>query len=304
MNATALALLQDITRLGSFAAVAAQRGVDPSRISRQLAALEAELGIRIFQRSTRRLALTEAGEAYLARAAPLVEALARLSSEARAGRAEASGTLRLTASVTFGQRCIMPLLPAFRARHPGVALDCDFTDATADLIAGRIDLAIRMAPAIEGDLIVTRLMRTRYRVVATPGYLARMPPPERPADLAEHRVLMFNLPAFRRRWLFRDAAGAEQAVPIAGDITLAPAAALREGALAGLGPVLLPDWLIDADIAAGTLTHLLPAWQVTATGFDTAAWAVYPSHAFLPAKTRVMIDFLRQHLARPATPRP
>jgi DNA-binding transcriptional LysR family regulator len=301
MDLSDLTLLQDVARAGSFAAVAKARGVDPSQVSRAVAQIEDTLGLRLFQRTTRRLSLTEEGENYLSRALPLVEELARLTTEVRTQRAQPSGTLRLTASVTFGQRVIVPRLADFRAQHPRVAIEAIFTDANLDLVADRIDLAVRLAPAVEGDVIATRLMDTRYRVVAAPAYLARHPAPVQPRDLRDHRVLLFTLRPFRTRWLFRQGTTVTE-VPVAGDITLSPAGSLREAALAGLGPALLPDWLVDADLRAGTLVRLLPGHEVTATTFDTGAWAVYPSRSFLPAKVRAMIDHLRAALSAPAPP--
>jgi DNA-binding transcriptional LysR family regulator len=274
-------------------------------VSRAIADLEVELGLRLFQRTTRSMTLTEAGELYLTRVEPLIEELAR----AREAAAQVSGALtgaligaprgllRLTASVTFGQMRIVPLLGAFRARYPDLQVEGVFTDANVDLVADRIDLAIRLAPVVEGDVIAAKLMDTRYRVVASPGYLAAHPPIARPTDLSAHKVLLFTIKAFRTRWLFRDPGGREQAVPISGDITLSPAGSLLAAALAGLGPALLPDWLVDDAIAAGSLVRLLPDHAVTATTFDTGAWLVYPSRAYLPNKVRVMADFLREKLA-------
>jgi DNA-binding transcriptional LysR family regulator len=297
MNLTDLALFAETARLGSFAAVAKARGTDPSTISRRLAALEDSLGTRLFQRTTRSLSLTEAGDLYLARALPLIEELTRIAAEARETGSQPKGTLRLTASVTFGQAMILPLLPAFRAAYPDIRLECLFTDQNLDLIADRIDLAIRLAPAIEGDVIAARLMTTRYRVVAATAYLASAPPLETPEDLARHRLLLFTIRPFQTRWLFRDATGTRE-VPVQGDITISPAGAIREAALAGLGVALLPNYLTDPGISAGRLTRCLAGWEVTATSFDTGAWLVYPSRSFLPLKTRVMIDFLTAALPR------
>lgn len=300
MNLPDLGLVSDILRLGSFAAAARARGTDASSVSRSVAGIEAALGLRLFQRTTRRLALTEEGDRYLARALPLAEELARLGAEARAQRGEVAGLLRLTASVTFGQAMILPLLPAFRARHPRLVLECQFTDANLDLVADRIDLAIRLAPAIEGDLVASRLMVTRYRVVASPGYLAAAPPLDAPDGLARHRLLLFPIRRFRERWLFRAAGGPLQEVPVQGDLILSPAGAILDAALAGMGVALLPNYLTDPHIESGRLIRCLPGWEVTATSFDTGAWAVYPSRSYLPAKTRALIDFLRAAL--PAQP--
>lgn len=293
MNVADLTLLLDVARLGSFAAVARMRGVDPSSIGRAVSGLETELGIRLFERTTRRMELTEAGDLYVSRLGPTLEELERAREEASAMSSAPRGTLRLSASVSFGQHVIVPLLRAFRLRHPRVTVEAVFNDANVDLIAERIDLAVRLAPQVSGDLIVTKLHDTRYRVVASPEYLASSPPLERPRDLSGHRAILFPFQPFRSSWIFRDGSGAlvEQAVD--GDLILSPAGVIRDAALAGLGPALLPDWLVAADIAADRLVRCLPGWDVTATTFDTAAWLVYPSRSYLPGKTRAMIDFLK-----------
>jgi DNA-binding transcriptional LysR family regulator len=302
MNLADLALFAETARLGSFAAVAKVRGTDPSTISRKLAALEDTLGVRLFQRTTRSLSLTEAGDLYLTRALPLIEELARIGAEARETRAQPKGILRLTASVTFGQAMILPLLPAFREAYPDIRLECLFTDQNLDLIADRVDLAVRLAPAIEGDVVAARLMTTRYRVVAAPAYLASAPPLLTPKDLAHHKLLLFTIRPFQTRWLFRQD-GLTQEVPVQGDVTISPAGAILDAANAGLGVALLPNYLTDPEIAAGRLTRCLATWEVTATSFDTGAWLVYPSRSFLPLKTRAMIDFLTASLPRvPALP--
>jgi len=296
MELRSLQIFVDVARRGSFAAVARDLDADPSQISRIVADLEVELGVRLLQRTTRRMTLTEAGDLYLGRVGPLIEEFARAREAAASATVVASGTLRLTASVTFGQRRIVPLLAEFRALHPELALECLFTDATTDLIGDRIDLAIRLAPTVEGDLVAAKLMDTRYHVVASPAYLSAAPPLREPSDLVRHRCLLFALRAYRMRWLFKDAAGLVEEVPIAGDVTISPAGALLDAALDGLGPALLPDWLVGEALAAGRLRDVFPDRRAAATTFDTAAWLVYPSRAYLPAKVRVMIDFLRRRI--------
>ena len=298
MNLDTLDLFVEVARKRSFAAVAKKRNVDPSSVSRAIADLEAELGLRLFQRTTRTMTLTEAGDVYLSRIEPLTEEIARAREAALQVTGQPRGLLRITASVTFGQMCIMPLVGDFRALYPHLKVECLFTDANLDLVADRIDLAVRLAPIVRGDLIVSKLMDTRYRVVASPAYLASRPPVGRPSDLSAHKVLFFNLKAFRNRWLFRDAAGHVESVPIDGDITLAPAGSLLAAAIDGLGPALLPDWLIENAIGRGELVDVLPEHRAAATTFDTAAWLVYPSRAFVPRKVRAMVDFLRVRLAK------
>lgn len=297
-------LFVSVARRLSFAAVGRERNLDPSSVSRTIADLETQLGVRLFQRTTRAMTLTEAGEVYLSHVEPLVEEIARAGEAALNVAGRPRGTLRLSASVTFGQTRIVPLLAAFRRLHPELRVECVFTDANLDLIAERIDLAVRLAPVIEGDVVASKLMDTIYHVVASPDYLASHTPLSHPGDLAAHRVLLFDLRAYRSRWLFRDAGGAIESVAIDGDIVLSPAGSLRAAALAGLGPALLPDWLIDDDLAKGLLVDVFPQHRAAATTFDTAAWLIYPSRSYVPGKVRAMIDFLRaQHAAASRQPR-
>jgi DNA-binding transcriptional LysR family regulator len=296
MDLDALQVFVEVARRGSFAAAAREQNRDPSSVSRLIALLEAELGSRLFQRSTRRLSLTEAGDVYLRSIEPLIDELERARTAALNTTGKPTGTLRLTASVSFGNRKIVPLLPEFRNRYPALKIDASFTDANLDLVADRFDLAIRLGPAIEGDLVATKLMDTHYRVVASPRYIKRAQRIAKPADLSAHLCLLFPLRAFRTAWHFRDANQQLETVTISGDVTLSPADCIRRAAIDGLGVALLPDWLVDADIDEKRLVHLLPAYAVAATNFETGAWLVYPSRAYLPNKVRVMIDFLKQHL--------
>ena len=293
MNVNSLQLALQVARIGSFAAVARSSNTDPSLISRAIGTLEAELGFRLFQRSTRRLALTEAGALYLDRVEAVVDELEAARDAATAIHAAPRGTLRLTASASFGEVYLSPLVPDIRATYPDLRLELIFTDQIIDLVAEQIDLAIRLAPAIEGDLVCAKLVDTCYRVCASPDYLARMPALSKPSDLQNHDALLFALPGYRKRWFFRDGQGQISDVLVSGSIITSNAMTLRQNMLNGLGPALLADWLIDHDIRDGRCANLFPEHEVTATSFDTAAWLVYPNRRFLPNKVRCMIDFLR-----------
>ncbi len=295
MDLESLRLFVEVAHRGSFAAVARDRDVDPSSVSRSVALLEEQLGLRLFQRTTRRMSLTESGERYLKRVEPLIDEFGRAREEAVADSRDPGGTLRLTASVAFGNARLTPLLPTFRSRFPDLTLELILNDANLDLVAERIDLAVRLGPSITSDVIAARLFETRYRVVASPSYLATAAPLVVPHDLQKHGCLLMMLPAFRERWLFRDAAGTIE-TRVGGKILSSNPLTLRDAALAGLGPTLLPNWLIDEAIARGQLVDLFPAYHVAATTFDTAAWLLYPSRSFLPHKVRVTIDFLREQL--------
>jgi DNA-binding transcriptional LysR family regulator len=295
MELDQLRLFVEVARRGSFAAAARDRVVDPSFVSRMIAALETELKVRLFQRTTRRLALTEAGDLYLGRVEPLLDDLEHARDEVLAISGGPAGTLRLTASVAFGRQCLVPLLPEFRARFPQLKLEVLLSDTNLDLVAERVDLAVRLAPRLDTNLIGVKLCDTRYRVCATPEYLKKSRPLRRPQDLTSHRCLLVTLPEFRTRWLFRNQAGEVIRVPVDGDLVVSNPLALRDCVLAGMGPALLANWLIDEDLAAGRLLDLFPRHRVTATDFETAAWLVYPSRAYLPNKVRATIDFLKGH---------
>jgi DNA-binding transcriptional LysR family regulator len=297
MDLETMQLLIDVRKRGSFAAVARERTLDPSRISRAVAGAEEELGVRLFQRSTRRVLATEAGELYIRRLEVIAEDLERARDDARSISHGPVGSLRLTTTVAFGQQAIVPLLSDFRRAHPRVELDLILSDANLDLVFERIDLAVRLGAEVSGDLVVSKLRDTVYRVCASPGYVQAHGRPGQPIELTHRACLRFNLPGYRDRWLF--AAGETQPpteVRIHGAIVASGALALRAMALDGLGPALLADWLVDADIAAGRLIDLFPDRRVAATTFDTAVWLLYPSRSFLPRKVRAMIDFLRARL--------
>ena len=286
----------EVAHRGSFAAVARDRDVDPSSVSRAVALLEEEVGVRLFQRSTRRVTLTEAGEIYLARIAIVVDELDHAGEEARGMSSDPTGTLRLTTSVAYGNTCLVPLLPQFRQQYPNIKLELLLTDTVVDLVSERVDLAIRLAQQFEADFVATKLLDTHYRVCASPEYLTKNKTPTKPQELQQHNCLLFPLPNFRSRWVFKCKKGTIEEVAIHGDVTILNALALRTCALSGMGPVLLPNWLIDEDIAQGKLIDLFPDFRVTANEFNNAIWLGYPSRAHLPNKVRVMIDFLKHHL--------
>jgi DNA-binding transcriptional LysR family regulator len=243
------------------------------------------------------MTLTEAGARFLREIEPLLDDFDQAREAAAGSVGLPKGTLRITASATFGQMRIVPLLREFRALYLDLRVEGLFTDQNLDFVSDRIDLAVRLAPSIEGDLIASKLMDIHYRIVASPDYLRAAGRLDRPSDISAHRCLLFHVAPFRTRWLFRDSEGNHEEVPVDGDLILSPAGSLLSAAIMGLGPALLPRWLVDQEIRAGRLADVFPNHAVTATTFDAAAWIVYPSKSYLPTKVRVMIDFLRQRMS-------
>ncbi|ARN22188.1 LysR family transcriptional regulator [Piscinibacter gummiphilus] len=290
----------EVVRQGSFAGAARFLNLEPSKVTRAVAALEAELGVRLLQRTTRQLSLTEGGESYLAQVSPLLTELDLAAEELRAGSGQLRGLVRITASVAFGQTVLVPLLPELHRRHPGLELDLMLTDAVVDLVSQRVDIALRLGPAVNSSLVGQRQRDVRFRVVASPAYLKRHGRPRQPVDLADCSCLRFPLPGFRALWRFRSASGGQvEEVPIQGWLVASTALALRQAALDGLGPALLADWLIDKDLLAGRLVDLFPDLEATATDFDSAVWLLYAAREKqLPKRVQSVLALLREHLSR------
>lgn len=293
MDLDAIRTFVDVVKHGSFAAVARRHDVDPSSVSRAIAALERELGFRLFQRTTRKLAPTEAGSAYFAQVEDLLDEFDRAGERALDLVQRPTGNLRVTACTSFGQRILAPLLPKLRSRHPGLTLDLVLADHKVDLVAEQIDLAVRFGLEPEGELIATKLVPRRFRVCASPAYLVTAGAVHAPHDLSERDCLLFPLPGYRTQWRFRRDGGPAVAVPVSGQLVISHGMTMTACAVAGLGPALLPDWLCDREIAEGALVDLFPDLEWAAAEFDTAAWLVYPSRAYVPLKLRAVIDFLK-----------
>lgn len=292
MDLQTLTLFCDVAELGSFAEAARKQRRDPSQVSRIIAGLEQQLALRLFTRSTRRLSLTEAGERYLLRVRPILDELSAAEEEARQLTQVPSGRLRLTASTAFGQVWLLPRLGEFYRRYPDINLDIVLSDENLDLIAADIDLAIRLAPSLQSHLVGRQLLQTRYRVVASPHYLAHNARLHKPEDITQHNCVVLNLANYRSRWLFKQLGQTPLEIKIQSRMLVSNALALRECLLQGIGPGLVAEWVIAAELANGELQDIFPDWQISATDFNTGAWLLYPSRQYLPQKTRVMIEYL------------
>jgi len=298
MNVKDLETLMQVVHLGSFAAAAREQNVDPSSVSRAVAALEAELGTRLFARNTRHLALTEAGSVFTERLPLLLEELSQARDAAVDTTGEVRGRLRVTVSNAFAMRHLSPLLPAFYEAHPAIELDLLLTESPVDLVSERVDIAIRLGNLRDSSLIAVPLMLIRYHVAASPAWVREQTAPLRePQDLQAIRCLSFALAGFRDRWLFAPAhGGAEIEVPVRPRLVSTNALMLRDAALSGLGPTLLADWVIGDDLASGALEALFPDHTVRTAHSPGTAWAVYPSRSHVPTKVRAFVRFLQTAL--------
>ncbi|MEM1255636.1 MAG: LysR family transcriptional regulator [Cyanobacteria bacterium P01_H01_bin.21] len=297
MDISVLQLFVQVVKQRSFTAVARDRDLDPSSVSRAIAGLEAELGVRLFQRTTRQLFPTEAGQTYFNRIEPLLEEMQQAIDATIDISEKPKGTLRVTASVAFGHHCIVPLLPEFASRYPNLTVDLWLTDTVVDFLTNQIDVAVRLGILSDSTLMAQRLIPTHYAVCGSPAYLQRSESLQQPADLAHHNCLLFPLTGFRSRWLFKSKDEQLTEVSISGHTIISSAIALKQCAISGMGLALLPNWLVNEELCSGILINVFPEHKVTATDFNTAAWLVYPSRAYVPLKVRVFIDFLKQTIS-------
>ena len=294
-NSETLLTFLAVARLGSFVAAARELGCDATVVSRRIQALEAQLGAALFHRTTRRVALSEAGTVYRERLQPLLLQLDEAGREV-AGFAggEPRGVLRVALPGTFGRMRIMPHLPAFLARYPGIRLEASFSNRFVDLIAEGFDLAVRLGVAPDTRLAVRQIGRRRRLLCASPDYLARCGAPISVSELSERDCLVFSGVPQPGHWLFeRD--GETRSVAVTGRMVSDDAEALREAALAGLGILYATDWLVDDALAAGTLLPLLTDWRLADEG---AIYAITPALRWVPSKTRAFADWVTDLLCR------
>jgi DNA-binding transcriptional LysR family regulator len=280
----------------SFSEAARRLALTPAAVSRNVAMLERNLGVRLFQRSTRKLTLTEAGERFLVSIAGNLDALqSAIAALADDGGAPA-GTLKVSMSPTFGVEHILPLLPAFLARYPLVRPDWYFENRPVDLIAEGYDAAIGGGFELAPGVVSRPLAPIHLVAVASPAYMAGRPPPTDPAGLAglSGIVMRSSATGRLRQWVMRDTAGAEMPAAQAESVLVNDPTAMRVAALMGLGVTLLavPDVL--PQLERGELVRLLPRWYV-----DAGAISIYyATRSQMPAKTRVFIDFVAEAFER------
>lgn len=296
MNSTALHAFVGVARAGSLAGFARQQAMSPSAVSRGIDALERELGVRLFQRTTRKLAITEAGERLLRHVEPLLEQLELASAVARGTTARPAGTLRVTAPVAFGQTVLSPLLIEFARAHPGITLEVLLSDGILQLVEERIDLAIRLGKLADSSFVARKLGKLSHVVCASPGYLRTRGTPQSPEDLLHHDCLRHPIRGQRPTWRFRSATGVASEIRVQGPLSINSGIALRDCALAGLGITMVPRWNVEHQLREGTLVELLARYQGSASDIDAGVWLVLPSGRQVPGSVRAFSDFLQSKL--------
>lgn len=288
---------------GSLSGAARELGLTPSAVSRILARIEARLGVRLMVRTTRQLRLTAEGEAY-ARAARRILADIDETEAALADRANPRGRIRVSASMAHGRLVIVPLLGEFVARYPDIEVEMELSDEIADVLGGRVDVAIRFGPLADSPLTARRLGETGRTVIAAPAYLAHHGTPRVPADLAHHNCLDFSFRRIEPGWPFRED-GRDYMLEVKGNITANNGETLVQLAAQGVGITRVGNFHIDeanarGEFASGALVPLLEAFNPQD---KESIHAVFVGGANTPARVRVFVDFLAEKLrgAHPGT---
>lgn len=282
-----------VVEANGFTAAARDLGLSKAAVSKHVARLEDRLGVRLLNRSTRRLGLTEAGRDYYERARRILAEVEEAELSAASRQAHPRGQLRVNAPVTFGQSHLAPLLPAFMHRYPQVQVDMVLNDRFVDLIEEGFDMAVRVAELPSSSLIARRLCGAPHVVAAAPSYLAARGRPKHPRDLTRHDCLLYSYLASGDEWRFIEE-GRTFGVRVAGPLRANNGDVLRHAAVAGLGIVYAPDFVIADALASGSLAPLLEEWRMP----DVGVHAVYPPGRPLGAKLRVFVDFLSEALGR------
>jgi DNA-binding transcriptional LysR family regulator len=297
----AMRTLVRVVELGSFSAAARELGSTQSAVSKQVAALEKQLGAQLLARSTRVLKLTDAGAGYAEQARRLVAEVAEAESALRAGEHRLQGWLRVAASGSFGRLKLMPLVRSFLAAHPGVQIDLRLNDGFIDLIEQGIDLAVRIGEQPDSSLVARRIGTVRRAVVARRGYFedGRLAPPREPADLAQHDCIVYSELRRGPVWSFEAGPGAgappgsTASVRVAGRLRTNSGEAVREAVLSGMGLAYAPGWLFEAEMASGEVQLAMPHWL----GQGLPMQLVSPPQRRQSAKVKAFGDHLAAGLA-------
>ncbi|MEP1741928.1 MAG: LysR family transcriptional regulator [Kangiellaceae bacterium] len=296
MDLTSIQLFIDVMKYQSFANVARVRNIDPSSVSRTIRKLEINLGFRLFQRTTRKLAPTEAGQAYFNQVNELVDALVVAGEQALDLSNQPVGTLRVTACTSFGQKMLVPILPIMKKKYPKLSIDLVLTDSQIDIVEQKIDVAVRFGSQPTGDFVYSKLAPRIFKVCASPEFVKNNPITDDPNCISTLDCLRFSIPGYRDYWKFRLPNKKEIKVPVSGNLLISHGMTMTASAVANLGIALLPDWLCRDEIASGKLIDLFPEYDCAASDFDTYMWLVHPNKDYMPLKVSVFIDCFREQI--------
>jgi DNA-binding transcriptional LysR family regulator len=290
----AMNVLAKVVASGSFAEAARKLGVTRSAISKAITQLEEDLGVRLLDRTTRRVTPTEAGLAYYERCLAIMAQIAETEAQISRLHDEPKGVLKVNAPMTFGTLFLGPAIADFMQRYGDLKVELTLTDRMIDPLEEGVDVTVRIGAMVDSSLIARRVSAVKMLLVASPGYLARHGTPQTPADLTSHSCLHYGHSTTVPRWtLTQD--GVPITVPVSACLSSNNGDALRDAAIAGVGIARLPSFIVGCDVAEGRLVSVLEEYAPQ----DLMIHALYAPNRFLAAKTRVFIDFLVERFAKP-----
>lgn len=289
----AWAIFASVVEHRSFTAAAAALGVSKATVSKAVTRLETDVRTALFHRSSRRLTLTESGKALMPRARRLLDDAEAIEEAARVDAGEPSGTVRVTAPMSFGLSHVAPAIAEFLAAHPAITIDLHLSDEQVDIVEQGFDMALRIAALPDSSLRARRIGDVPAHIVAAPSYLAAHGTPTHPARLAEHRCIIYTNLLNPELWRFRGPEGELVAVRLAGPLRCNSGDAMLPALRAGLGIARLPGFIVDAEFAAGRLVTLLESWSGEPVGLHL----VSPPGRHRPARVTALIDHLVERLA-------
>jgi DNA-binding transcriptional LysR family regulator len=287
----AMELFVIAVREGSFSAAGRRSGLSPASVSRRIGELEAQLGVQLFNRTTRHLALTEAGKAYLQRVEPALHSIEDAEAAALALQSTPRGTLRVHSRMLFGMTVVMPMMPQFQKMYPELKVELSLSERRIQLREEDFDIDLRIAAPKDESLMQRRLLATERILVAAPDYIARTPVVREPDDLVKHNCLTYWMGANDVVWRFmRKGKLKEMTVP--SSFSANNGYVLHQLAVMGHGIALLDDYTVSGEIERGQLRRLLPGYRVTNSTFDEGIYATFLQTNYLPGKIRAFVDFL------------
>ncbi len=290
---TALKIFCQVVERGSFVEASRHLGLSPAAISKNIGELEEHLTVRLLNRTTRRMSVTEAGMRYYERISRILDDLAEADRTLGPLQNMPSGVLRVSAPMTWALTLLSPAIPRFLDRYPDLSLDLQLEDRRIDIIKDGYDIAIRGSDNLEDSSLIARKIMTMPHVVCgAPSYFTRHGIPETPTDLKNHNCIQFTLSGHANEWEFKRANRSVR-VPINGRYKVTSSLAVRDALHAGLGISLIPLLYVREDLEQGRLRTVLHDW----TAVETSIYAVYPAGRHVAAKVRVFVDFLIEELS-------
>jgi DNA-binding transcriptional LysR family regulator len=289
----ALAIFAKVVELRSFAAAAGELALSKATVSKAVSRLEERLGARLFNRTSRRLALTDAGQRLASRAARLLADGEEAENETLAQSTSPRGLVRLAVPMSFGVKAVAPLLPEFLTQYPDVSIDLHLSDATVDLIGEGFDAGLRIARLPDSSLIARRLCGMPRYTVAAPAYLKRHGRPTHPMHLAEHKCFGYAYLS-SNVWQYTNAAGEQASVRPAGQLRVNNGEAVMPALIAGLGIADLPDFIVGDAVASGEVEVILKGWKQP----EGAVHLVTPPGGPRPARVEVLAEFLTRRFSK------